>query len=96
MKTVISGLVTADTLETAEMFGITATSLITNGLDTAPPGTRLPVDVQPICPHLPGPTGVHQRNWTMLLRADALVVVGENEHLVAAAEKMGVPVFQDH
>lgn len=92
MRTIISGKVTAQDIADADLFGIVPTSYITNGLST-PPAGRLPTDVMPICPKLPD-AGEKQRNWTMCLNADALIVAGGNEHLVFCANRLNLLVYE--
>lgn len=94
MRTIISGPVTADDLADAElMAGITPTSFVTNGLSTPPADTGLPTNVMPICPMLPD-CGEEQRNATMTLYADALIVRGRNPHLVGWANRNALIVYE--
>lgn len=94
MKTIISGPVRQRHLDDAEfLVGITPTSFMTNG-DSVPPVSQLPVEVDPPCPKLPGELGEHQRNWTMCNTADALVLVGHNPHLLNAARRMGLTIYE--
>jgi len=92
MRTIISGKVTQQDIVDADLFGITPTSYVTNGLST-PPASRLPTEVMPICPKLPD-AGEKQRNWTMCLNADALIVAGGNDHLVQCARRFNLPVYE--
>ena len=93
MKTIISGPVTQQHLADAHlMAGITPTSFLTNGR-SPPPASNLPVTVDPICPKLPE-AGERQRNMTMCLYADALICVGQNEHLVTRARANGLLVYE--
>ena len=93
MKTIISGPVTQSHIDDADlMAGITPTSYITNGLST-PPVSKLVTTVMPICPMLPD-AGERQRNYTMCLHADALIVAGPNEHLVQCAKRNNLPVYE--
>lgn len=92
MKTIISGVVTAQDIADADMFGIAPTSYITNGRST-PPASNLETTVMPICPKLPD-AGERQRNWTMCLHADALIVAGSNDHLVQCARRFNLPVYE--
>lgn len=93
MKTIISGPVKQHHLDEADMlYGISPSVYITNG-DSVPPFGTTPVDVQPPCPMLPGELGEHQRDWTMCLQADALILVGENPHLLHAATRNKLLVY---
>lgn len=93
MRTIISGPVTQQHLDDAElMAGIVPTSYLTNGLST-PPLSSLETTVDPICPKLPE-CGERQRNASMCLYADALICVGENEHLVSCARNNGLVVYE--
>ena len=86
MRVIISGPVTADHLADAELLvGITPTSYVTNGLTDPPRGNRLPVETYPVCPMQPEETRVRARNFTLAQNADALICVGENDHLVSLA-----------
>ena len=93
MKTIISGPVHHRHIDDAELFaGIVPTSYLTNG-DSMPP-TDLPVEIDPPCPKLPGELGEHQRNWSMCNTAEALVLVGHNPHLLNAARKLKLKVYE--
>ena len=93
MKTIISGRVTQQHLDDADLLvGIVPTSYITNGKST-PPASKLFTDVMPICPKLPE-AGERQRNHTMCLQADALIVAGPNEHLVKCARMLNLLVYE--
>lgn len=94
MRTIIAGRVTADTLTAAEMFeGIEPTSYVTNGLST-PPASDLPTQAHPICRAL-GVLGKDARDYTLAQNADALVLRGEDEHLVRVARQYGLKVYQE-
>lgn len=94
MKVIITGEVEPHHVEDAEfMCGITPTSYLTNG-DSTPPASNLPTYVMPPCPMLPGELGVHQRNYTLCLQADALISVGGDPHIVGIARKYGLPVYE--
>lgn len=94
MRTVITGEIEPHHLEDAEfMCGIVPTVFLTNG-DSVPPISKVPVDVMPPCPMLPGELGVHQRNYTLCLQADALISVGGDPHLVRIARKYGLQVYE--
>lgn len=91
MKTVIFGAVTPRHLADAALFaGIEPSGFITNGAPRSPGGS-LPVEVIPIDPMV-GDAAVKQNNWRLVLRADALVCVGDNPHLVQAATRLGLLV----
>ena len=95
MRVILSGPVTADHLADAElMAGITATSFVTNGLSHPPRGSRLPVEVRPICMMQPVETRVQARNYSLVQNADALICVGENEHLVSRARDYDLLVYE--
>lgn len=94
MRTIISGPVTADHLADAElMAGITPTSFVTNGRQVPDADLGLPVACYPICQRL-GMLGEAARDYTLCQNADALVVAGGNEHLVAVAHQYHLPVFE--
>lgn len=94
MRTIISGRVSDEMLETAELFGIEASSYMTNG-DNPLPFSILPHTKIPPCPKLPGEPGVLQNNWRLVMAADALILKGENEHLQQCAETYGLVVYQE-
>lgn len=94
MKVIISGPVTAEHLADAEMLvGIAPTSFVTNGL-WSPPASALPTEVYPICPKQPKETAEIARNFTLALNADALICVGENDHLVHLANRYELVVYE--
>lgn len=94
MRVIISGPVTADHLADAELLaGITPTSFLTNGL-SHPPAGRLPVEVLPICQLQPEDSRERARNYTLVQAADALVCVGENDHLVSLARNYDLLVYE--
>ena len=95
MKTVISGRVTRAILEDADLLaGITPSSFIHNGYSHHRAPSDIPTDVEPPCPMLPGETGDKQRNWTMCLHADAVIVADGDEHLVGVAQRLNLPVYE--
>ena len=95
MRVILSGPVTADHLADAElMAGITPTSFVTNGLSHPPRGNRLPVAVMPICMMQPVETRVQARNYSLVQNADALICVGENDHLVLRARDYGLLIYE--
>ena len=95
MRTVISGKITQAILDDADLLaGITPSSFVHNGYSQHKIKTDLPVEVDPPCPMLPGETGDKQRNWTMCLRADAVIVADGDEHLVRAAQRLKLPVYE--
>lgn len=94
MKTIIYGPVTVDHLAEAELFsGITPTSYITNGAST-PPASKLEAEVIPPCPMVPGEAGEKQNHWRMVLHADALILVGHNEHLLHVAQRYDLLIYE--
>lgn len=95
MRVILSGPVTADHLADAElMVGITPTSFVTNGLSHPPRGSRLPVEVMPICMMQPVETRVQARNYSLVQNADALICVGENDHLVSRARDYDLLIYE--
>jgi hypothetical protein len=95
MRVIISGPVTADHLADAELLaGITPTSYVTNGLTDPPRSNRLPVETYPVCPMQPEETRVRARNFTLAQNADALICVGENDHLVSLARNYDLLVYE--
>lgn len=93
MRTIISGPVDDQTLDSADLIGgITPTSFVTNGL-WEPPFSVLPEKVYPIEPKL-GRLGEDARDYTLCQNADALIVAGENDHLVRVAQLYGLLVFE--
>ena len=95
MRVILSGPVTADHLADAELLaGITPTSYVTNGLTDPPRGSRLPAEIYPICPMQPAETRVKARNFTLVQNADALICVGENDHLVSLARNYDLLVYE--
>lgn len=92
MRTIISGKVTEQDIADADLFGITPTSYVTNGKST-PPVSNLMTEVMPICPKLPE-AGEKQRDWTMCLNADALIVAGGNDHLVQCARRFNLLIYE--
>lgn len=95
MKTVISGRITRAILDDADlMAGITPTSFVHNGYSANSVPKDYPVEVQPPCPMLPGETGDKQRNRTMVLHADAVIVADGDEHLVRCAQSLNLPVYE--
>lgn len=94
MRTIISGRVTAADVSDADLLGgIVPTSFITNGESFPPKGVDLPHEVMPLCPMLPD-IGERQRNYTMCQRADALIVEGENEHLLKVARQYKLAIYE--
>ena len=95
MRVIIHGPVTADHLADAElMAGITPTSFVTNGLSHPPRGSRLPVEVMEPCMMQPVETRVQARNYSMVQNADALICVGENDHLVLRARDYDLLIYE--
>lgn len=93
MRTIISGPVTDDDIDSADLIaGITPTSYVTNG-ESSPPLTVLPEKVFPIDKKL-SVFGEDARDYTLCQNADALIVSGYNPHLVQVARRYGLPVYQ--
>ncbi|WP_315127184.1 hypothetical protein [Comamonas antarctica] len=96
MKTILYGRVTEEHLASASLFaGIEPTEFITNGRIKPPAGRDLPTTVIPPEPLVPGEPGELQNDWRLVLHADALVLVGENEHLLDCARKYDLPIYQE-
>lgn len=94
MKTIIYGRVTPEHLADAELFaGITPTSYITNGNST-PPASKLATEVIPPCPMVPGEPGEKQNHWRLIAFADALILVGRNDHLLSIAQRMDLLIYE--
>ncbi len=95
MKTVISGRVTQSILDDADLLaGIMPTVILHNGYAQHRAPASLPVEIDPPCPMLPGETGDKQRNWTMCLRADAVIVADGDEHLANCGKRLNLPVYE--
>lgn len=93
MRTIVVGRVTEATVASAALFGIEPTSYVTNGLST-PPASQREVRVFPIDKALGG-AGREARNYTLVQNADALIVKGEDDHLVRVATQYGLAVYQE-
>ena len=94
MKTIISGRITQQILEDADFLaGIVPTSFVHNGLANNRIKTDLPVEVDAICPKLPE-IGEVQRNWTMCLQAEAVIIADGNEHLANCARRYNLPLYE--
>ena len=94
MRTIISGVVTPEHLEDADiMADIVPTSFVTNGRST-PPACGLPVHAIPVCPMQPVETSTRARDYTLVQNADALICVGSNPHLVELARSYDLPVYE--
>ena len=95
MRVILHGPVTADHLADAElMAGITPTSFVTNGLSHPPRGSRLPVEVHPICPMQPVETRERAREYTLVQNADALICAADNPGLVSLARHYDLLVYE--
>ena len=95
MRVILSGPVTADHLADAElMAGITPTSFVTNGLSHPPRGSRLPVEVMPICMMQPKETRERAREYTLVQNADALICADYNPGLVSLARHYDLLVYE--
>lgn len=94
MRTVISGPVTRDHLDLADiMVGILSTSLVTNGAPSPRADLDLPVACYPIDQRL-GELGEIARDYTLCLNADAVIIVGKNKHLAEIARQYNLPIFE--
>ena len=94
MRTIIFGNVTADHLADAELFsGITPTAFITNG-SSKPPAVNLPTEVIPQCPMVHGEPGEKQNHWRMAMYAEALILVGRNDHLLEVATRCELLIYE--
>lgn len=93
MRTIISGRVTEAIIESAAMFGVVPTSYVTNGLST-PPVSQRATQVFPIDKAL-GNAGQAARDYTLVQHADALILVGDDEHLLRVAAQYRLTVYQE-
>ena len=95
MRVILHGPVTAEHLADAElMAGITPTSFVTNGLSHPPRGSRLPVEVMPICMMQPVETRVQAGNYSLVQNADALICADNNPGLVLLARDYDLLVYE--
>lgn len=93
MRVIISGPVTKQDIEDADlMAGIVPTSFVTNGRST-PPASKMTTEVIPICMMQPEETRVQARNYSLVQNADALICSGDNPHLVNLAHQYELPVY---
>lgn len=93
MKVALWGRVQECHLNDAQLFaGIEPTEFITDG--RFPPPFDLPVMKIPVDPMVSGELGVRQQHCRFALNADALVMVGYDEHLQNAMQRLRVPVYQ--
>lgn len=94
MKTAIYGPVTEQHLADASLFaGIEPTEFVTDARSVPPFSQRATLAI-PVDPKVGGEAGLRQQHWRMVIRADALICVGENEHLCHAATRHGLLVYQ--
>lgn len=95
MRTIISGIVTEDDLAMADLYGITPTSFITNGLSDVPK-TKLPIAVQPLEPKISDhDMAMKQRNLSMCCHAEALIIQKDTSgHLLNAARNMRLAIME--
>lgn len=94
MKTILYGPVTKAHLADAALFaGIEPTEFVVGGAATLQLGQR-PATVIPVDPMVGGEAGERQQHWRMAINGDALVCVGQNDHLVHAANSFKLPVYQ--
>ncbi len=95
MRTIISGPVTQQHLDDAElMAGITPTSYVTDGLSHPPRGSSLSVEVHPICPMQPKETRERAREYTLVQNADALICADHKPGLVSLAHHYDLLVYE--
>ena len=94
MRTIISGPVTPEDLTMAGLFvGIMPSALVSNGAPSPSADIGLPVTCYPVDKAL-GILGEAARDYTLVQNADALVVAGQNDHLVKIARQYGLLVHQ--
>lgn len=94
MKTIIAGPVTEQHLADAALLaGIEPTEFFTNGVTGLPPASNLPTTCFTPCPKLPD-INIAQSHARMVIGADAVICVGEHEHLLEWAAKYDLPVYQ--
>ena len=94
MKTILYGPVTDAHLADASLFsGIEPTEYIAGGVPI-PPCSQRATTVIPVDPMVHGEAGERQQHWRMAINADALICIGGNEHLVHAAERFNLPIYQ--
>lgn len=82
MKTIIYGKPTAEDLGNASLF---------SGIDVT---ERVTTRTFPVDPMVCGEGGVRQQHWRMALNAEALICIGQNDHLVHAATTFNLPIYQ--
>ena len=94
MRTILSGPVTANDVDMAGLLAdITPTLFITNGRPAAPID-GVPVEVHPVCEKLGGQMAIDARDYTLCQRAEALILAGENDHLLRVARQYGLRIHQ--
>lgn len=97
MRVILSGPVRPHHLDAADLiYGILPESFVTNGdpLPFVETTAGKPIDCHPLDPKLPGPTGVERIDYVMVLYAEALVLVGRNDHLLWVARKSNLLIFE--
>lgn len=93
MKTILYGPVTEAHLVDASLFsGIDPTAFVIDGT-RKPPATTLPVETIPVCPLVGDSAGELQNHWRLVLAADALILVGQNDHLLHAAGRYSLAIY---
>lgn len=93
MRVILWGKVDQRHLDDADLImGITPTSIVTNGRWRG--WSDLPVDVYPMCDKQPEPTRDRANHYTLVHNADALICVGQNEHLVSLARRYDLLVYE--
>lgn len=94
MKTILSGPVTANDVDMAGLLAdITPTAFVTNGRPL-PPVDGVPTETHPVCEKIGGVMAVEARDYTLCQRAEALILAGENEHLLRVARQYGLRIHQ--
>lgn len=97
MRVILSGPVRPHHLDAADMiYGIVPTSFVTNGEPIPPTDVTkgYAVDCHPLDPKLPGSTGVERIDYLLTMNADALVLVGRNDHLLWVARKANLLIYE--
>lgn len=95
MKVVLSGPVTAEILDRADMLGgITIREAIVSDKQQPPPAElNLTVTCIPLSAMLGDELSVLQNDWRLVMAADAVVIVGDNPHLARCANIYQLPCY---
>lgn len=95
MRVVLSGPVTAEVLDRADMLGgITPTEFVVSDHQETPPAEfDKPVTCIPVDKMVGGLLGVHQNDWRLIMQADAVIIVGFDEHLARCAAVYELPCY---